>query len=220
MTISIQIVIKYKEDEGDHMPRPWSEGEKEIIRKTLLSESRKLFEKYGLQKTTVDEIVHAAQISKGSFYLFYQSKEELYFDVLEAVEQEFREKMFENVFQPGTSRRESFKAFLNQMIELLTTMPLYKEINSSNYELLLRKLPEETLKEHIQSDQEDVSKYFAYWMDQGWMKRVDLEALNGLLLSLIHFIIHRDDFEGVNFEATTELWIDALASYLIIEEKE
>lgn len=202
------------------MPKAWSEGEKELIRKALLREGRKLFEKYGLQKTTVDEIVHAVRISKGSFYLFYQSKEELYFDVLEAVEQEFREKMFENVFQPGISRRESFKAFLNQMIELLTTMPLYKEINSSNYELLLRKLPEETLKEHMKNDQEDVSKYFSYWMDQGWMKRVEMEALNGLLLSLIHFIIHRDDFEGVNFEAATELWIDALASYLIIEENE
>jgi AcrR family transcriptional regulator len=200
------------------MPRPWSEQEKEIIRKTLINEARKLFEKYGLQKTTVDEIVSAARISKGSFYLFYQSKEELYFDVLEEVESEVRKKIFEKVFQPGMNKRESFKAFLNEMIELLTTMPLYKEINSSNYELLLRKLPEETLKNHVQSDQEDVSKFFAYWMDQGWMKRVDIEALNGLLLSLIQFVIHRDDFEGINFEATIELWIDALASYLIIEK--
>jgi AcrR family transcriptional regulator len=202
------------------MPRPWSKQEKEVIRKTLLNEARKLFEKYGLQKTTVDEIVNAAHISKGSFYIFYQSKEELYFDVLEDVESEFREKMFENVFQPEMSKRECFKAFLNQMVELLTTMPLYKEINSSNYELLLRKLPEKTLKEHILNDQEDISKYFSYWMEQGWMKKVDMGALNGLLLSLIHFIIHRDDFEGTNYEAAMELWIDALANYLIIEENE
>lgn len=202
------------------MPRPWSEKEKEIIRKTLLVEAKRLFEKYGLQKTTVDEIVRASNISKGSFYIFYQSKEELYFDVLENVESEFREKMFENVFQPGMSRRESFKSFLNQMIELLITMPLYKEITSSNYELLLRKLPEETLEKHIQRDQEDVSKFFNYWMDQGWMRRVDIDGLNGLLLSLIHFVIHRDDFEGANFEAGTKLWVDALASYLIIDEEE
>jgi AcrR family transcriptional regulator len=202
------------------MPRPWSKQEKEVIKKTLLREGKKLFEKYGLQKTTVDEIVNSARISKGSFYLFYQSKEELYFDVLENVEQEFREKLFENAFKSGKNRRESFKAFLDQMIELLTTMPLYQQINSANYELLLRKLPEETLKKHIESDQEDVSKYFGYWMEQGWMKRVDMEALNGLLLSLVQFIIHRDDFEGKNFEATKDLWIDALASYLIIEENE
>jgi len=202
------------------MPRPWSEKEKEIIKKTLLVEARRLFEKYGLQKTTVDEIVRAANISKGSFYIFYQSKEELYFDVLEEVEREFKDKMFKNAFKPDMNRRKSFKSFLNQMIELLITMPLYKEITSSNYELLLRKLPEETLEKHIQRDQEDVSKFFNYWMDQGWMRRVDIDALNGLLLSLIHFVIHRDDFEGANFEAGTKLWVDALASYLIIDEEE
>jgi AcrR family transcriptional regulator len=202
------------------MPKAWSKEEKEIIRKNLINESRKLFEKYGLQKTTVDEIVRAARISKGSFYLFYGSKEELYFDVLETVEGEFREKLFENAFKPQKNKRKSFKSFLNQMIELLITMPLYKEINSTNYELLLQKLPDETLKKHIESDQEDISKYFRYWMEQGWMRNVDMEALNGLLLSLIYLVIHRDDFEGTNFEATKELWIDTLASYLIIEEKE
>jgi AcrR family transcriptional regulator len=200
------------------MPKAWSKQEKEIIRKNLINKSMKLFEKYGLQKTTVDEIVRAAGISKGSFYLFYGSKEELYFDVLETVEGEFREKMFENAFKTEKNKRKSFKAFLNQMIELLITMPLYREINSTNYELLLQKLPEETLKKHIESDQEDISKYFRYWMEQGWMRKVDMEALNGLLLSLIYLVIHRDDFEGTNFEATKELWIDALASYLITEE--
>lgn len=201
------------------MPRPWSKEEKKVIKKSLLKEARKLFEKYGLQKTTVDEIVKAAQISKGSFYLFYQSKEELYFDVLETVEQEFKEKLFENVFKAGMDKHESFKLFLRQMAELLTTTPLYQEINSSNYELLLRKLPEETLKKHMKRDQENASKYFAYWMDQGWMRKVDLEALNGLLLSFIHFIMHREDF-GDNFEATKELWIDSLSSYLITKENE
>ncbi|MEL7670925.1 TetR/AcrR family transcriptional regulator [Methanobacterium sp.] len=200
------------------MPKAWSKQEKEIIRKNLINKSMKLFEKYGLQKTTVDEIVRAAGISKGSFYLFYGSKEELYFDVLETVEGEFREKMFENAFKTEKNKRKSFKAFLNQMIELLITMPLYREINSTNYELLLQKLPEETLKKHIESDQEDISKYFRYWMEQGWMRKVDMEALNGLLLSLIYLVIHRDDFEGTNFEATKELWIDALASYLITKE--
>ena len=202
------------------MPKAWSKQEKEIIKKTIINESKKLFEKYGLQKTTVDEIVRAARISKGSFYLFYGSKEELYFDVLETVEGEFREKMFENAFKTEKNKRKSFKAFLNQMIDLLITMPLYKEINSTNYELLLQKLPDETLKKHIESDQEDISKYFSYWMEQGWMRKVDMEALNGLLLSLIYIVIHRDDFEGTNFEATKELWIDALASYLITDKNE
>ncbi len=201
------------------MPKAWSEREKELIKKTLLSEGKKLFEKYGLQKTTVDEIVNAAQISKGSFYIFYQSKEELYFDVLDSAERELREKIFENVFKPGINRRDSFISFLSQMVEVLTTMPLYEQMNAANYELLLRKLPEETLQKHMDRDQENVAKYFIDWMDNGWMRKVDLEALNGLLLALIQFVMHREEF-GENFEATKDLWIDAISSYLINEDKE
>jgi len=202
------------------MPKAWSEREKKVKKKTLLFEAKKLFEKYGIQKTTVDEIVKAAHISKGSFYLFYQSKEELYFDVLESVEQESREKIFKDFFKPGINRLESFKSFLHQMVDVLTTTPMYKQINSSNYELLLRKLPEETLQRHMKRDQENVSKYFVYWIDKGWMRRVDLEALNGLLLSFVQLVLHREEFDDVNFEATKELWIDAISSYLITEENE
>ena len=201
------------------MPKAWSEREKELIKKTLLSEGKTLFEKYGLQKTTVDNIVHAAQISKGSFYIFYKSKEELYFDVLDSTEHELREKIFENVFKPGINRQDSFKSFLNQMVKVLTSMPLYEQINSANYELLLRKLPEETLQKHMDRDQENVAKYFVEWMDKSWMRKVDLEALNGLLLALIQFVMHREEF-GENFEATKELWIDAISSYLITENEE
>jgi AcrR family transcriptional regulator len=200
------------------MPKAWSEREKEYIKKTLLSEGKTLFEKYGLQKTTVDEIVNAAQISKGSFYIFYQSKEELYFDVLDSAEQELREKIFENVFKPRLNRQDSFKSFLRRMVEVLTTIPLYGQMNSANYELLLRKLPEEALQKHMDKDRENVAKYFVDWMDQGWMRKVDLEALNGLLLALIQFVMHREEF-GENFEATKELWIDAISSYLIKDDK-
>jgi len=48
------------------MPKAWSKQEKEIIRKNLINKSMKLFEKYGLQKTTVDEIVRAAGIDRKS----------------------------------------------------------------------------------------------------------------------------------------------------------
>jgi AcrR family transcriptional regulator len=201
------------------MPKAWSEREKEFIKKTLLSEGKTLFEKYGLHKTTVDEIVNAAQISKGSFYIFYQSKEELYFDVLDSVEQELREKIFENLFKPELDRRDSFKSFLLQMVEILTTMPIYEQMNAANYELLLRKLPEETLQNHMNRDQENLAKYFVDWMDKGWMRKVDPDALNGLLLALIQFVMHREEF-GENFEATKELWIEAISYYLITDDQE
>jgi AcrR family transcriptional regulator len=201
------------------MPKAWNEREKELVRKAMYEEGRKLFEKYGLRKTTVDEIVRAARISKGSFYLFFDSKEELYFDILEKAELEFKEKLFSEVFTPGKTRRESFRRFLAQMFELLTTMPIYRQLSSSDYDYLLRKLPENALKKHMKHDQDETARYFQHWMEQGWMRKVDMAGLNGLLLSLIYFILHRDDFGEKNFTAARKLWIEMLTTYLVPEEE-
>lgn len=199
------------------MPKAWDEKEKELIKATLIKEGRSIFEKFGIQKTTVDEIVKASQISKGAFYFFYDSKEALYLDVLDNAQHEFREILFNNVFQVGVSRRESFKLFFYKMIELINTIPIYTQLNSSLFEYLSRKLPDDILNEKLKKEPEDTNRFFSQWMEQGWMKRVDLKALNGMLLEFVIFIKRRDEMDKQNFEAVKELWIDMLSNYLVLE---
>jgi AcrR family transcriptional regulator len=201
------------------MPRAWSEREKGLVKKSLQQEGKKLFEKYGLQKTTVEEIVRASRISKGAFYLFYPSKEALYFDILETMERELHQKIYGEVPQPGETKRESFRKFLRSVVDVLTTAPLYRQLSSSDYEYLLRKVPEETVNAHVRNDLAETARYFGSWMEKGWMRRVDPQALNGILLSLFYFVMHREDFGGAGFEAARDLWIDMLSTYLIPEEK-
>ena len=62
------------------MPRS-TEQEKEIINRKLLIEGEKLFAAHGLKKVTVDDLVAAVNISKGSFYAFSPSKEHLYVEI-------------------------------------------------------------------------------------------------------------------------------------------
>ena len=62
------------------LPR-FTEQEKEIINSKLLIEGEKLFSLHGLKKVTVDDLAAAVNISKGSFYAFYPSKEHLYVEI-------------------------------------------------------------------------------------------------------------------------------------------
>jgi AcrR family transcriptional regulator len=202
------------------MPKAWNDQEKELIQKNLKEEGKKLFERYGLQKTTVDEIVQAARISKGGFYLLYKSKEELYFDIIETVEYELRQQLFHEMIQPGMTRHDAFKNFLKRMIDFLVNEPIFRQLNSLDYERLLRKLPEEAIERHIKRDTENISQYLSSWVERGWIKDVDSEALNGLFLSLFYLIIHRNEIVRINFEATIELWIDMLSHYLVLEDEE
>ena len=53
------------------MPKSYSEQEREYIRKRLKEEAAKCLARYGVRRTTVDEIVKRVNIPKGTFYLFY-----------------------------------------------------------------------------------------------------------------------------------------------------
>ncbi len=200
------------------MPKAWSDEEKEAVKQSLIESGRKLFEKHGLRKTTVDEIAKASHISKGAFYLFHNSKEELYFEILEITERDFKQAAFRNLELSEMSRRDTFKAFLKESIAFLTTMPIYKQISSGDLQYLMRKLPKKALDKHMRSDLEYFSQYLQPWIDKGWMRKVDPDALNGLFLSVVYFVVHRNDIGASSFEATEEILVDMIAEYLIPEE--
>ncbi len=58
------------------------EREKEQRKEEILSAAQKVFFEKGLQIATVDEIAESAELSKGTIYLYYKSKEDLYVAVL------------------------------------------------------------------------------------------------------------------------------------------
>ena len=77
----------------EHTMPKFSDKEKEMIRDRLRSEGEKLFSAHGLRKVTVDDIVQAAGIAKGSFYSFYENKEYLFMDINNEIQHKVWEKM-------------------------------------------------------------------------------------------------------------------------------
>jgi len=63
------------------MPRAFTEEERTRIRNSLIDAGRTCFLKYGIRKTTIDDLVTLAGIAKGSFYQFFKSKENLYLEL-------------------------------------------------------------------------------------------------------------------------------------------
>ena len=66
----------------------FTEQERIIIAGKLKQAARQYAAVQGVRKTTVDQLVAAADISKGAFYKFYLSKEMLFFEVLEEMHSE------------------------------------------------------------------------------------------------------------------------------------
>jgi AcrR family transcriptional regulator len=62
------------------------------LKDTIISESMKLFSSKGYVNTSITDIITAANTSKGGFYNHFQSKEDLFFDVLAKAQHIWREK--------------------------------------------------------------------------------------------------------------------------------
>jgi AcrR family transcriptional regulator len=58
------------------------EREKEHRKEEILNAAQKVFFDKGLPTATMDEIAEAAELSKGTLYLYYKSKEDLYLGVM------------------------------------------------------------------------------------------------------------------------------------------
>jgi len=58
------------------------EREKEHRKEDILDAAQKVFFEKGLATATMDEIAEAAELSKGTLYLYYKSKEDMYLGVM------------------------------------------------------------------------------------------------------------------------------------------
>lgn len=79
--------------------------EKEQRRNAILNASRKLFFEKGFRHVTVENIARKAELSKGSVYLYFSSKEEIYTQILLSDIDKFNKKSSQ-IFQNGKSAAE------------------------------------------------------------------------------------------------------------------
>ena len=113
-----------------------------MIRERLLEQGYRQFSAYGLKKTNVEELAGAAGISKGAFYLFYESKEALFMDVIEeTAEKRFRQEVLAAVDLPGPSPRARLLAVLQKAFAMFKTIPILQFFTGSDYDLLFRRIP-------------------------------------------------------------------------------
>ena len=107
------------------MPKPYTEKERQYITDKLKKEAGDCLKKYGVKKTTVDELVKRAGIPKGTFYLFYRSKEELLLQVIN----EWQSELHDELLKKAEILKGSISAY--GLTELL--FDIYKKVDRSGF---------------------------------------------------------------------------------------
>lgn len=202
----------------DQMPGGFTEEEKEQIINDLIEEGTKLFSIYGLKKTTIRDLTKAVGISQGSFYKFFNSKEELYFEILDKEGQRLRKELMKYSELVKENPRKGIKKILLEAYTSLEKNDLFKDLFSENtYEILVRKLPEEKIEEHIKMDFSEIIPLIKEGQKKQIIKNENPEAITGILHSLFFITLHKDDIGDKAFNNSFDLLIDLIVDGLVID---
>lgn len=199
------------------MPKAFSAQERVIIQQRLLDQGFRLFSAYGLSKTSVDELAQAAGISKGAYYLFYDSKEALFMDVMEQVERRFRQEILAAVDLPGPSPRVRLVSVFKKAFAMLKSLPILQFTTGKDYDLLFRRIPSERLQQHFASDQDFIVDLIARCQQAGIPIQVSAEEVSGLMYPLVLSILHKDEFKYAAFDRSIDLFLELVAAYCLGE---
>jgi AcrR family transcriptional regulator len=199
------------------MPKGFTEHEKELIRKRLVKEGYKQFSAYGLKKTNIEELARAAKISKGAFYLFYESKEALFMDVAELAEQRFRQEVLAMIDLPGPSPRARLCAVFQKAFALLKTIPVLQFLTGSDYDLLFRRVPAEKLEEHMANDRLFFDELVTRCRNAGIPIRARPEEFLSLLYPLVLAALREDDLGGDRSLGSIDPLLELVAAFCLGE---
>ena len=200
------------------MPKTFTEKEKEIIRNTLIQKGSELFSKYGLKKTSITELTNAAGIAQGTFYNFYDSKEELYFEILE-LEEANSEQDLEEILKSSTTAKEALRKIIKGTFKFFETNQFIRRIyDSKDYELMVRKLPPEKLENHQISDTLRVLNIIKRMQQKNELIKTRPEVISGLLRAIIILYFHQDEIGKDVFPEVTDLLADIVADGLVNEK--
>jgi len=193
------------------MPKIYTEEEKEKIRESLRKNASNCLAIYGVKKTTVDELVKRAGIPKGTFYLFYKNKEELFFDVL----LNFSSRM-ENMYLQMLQNLDE-NHIVTSLTDVFTeiAIQIYKEgifrfLSSSEMELVERRLDDKSVENANLMRKEMLKNLFSYFsIDDD----SDISSFSDGFRAVMYILLHADRIPG--FEKTLRFIIRGLVLQMV-----
>ena len=197
------------------MPRAFSADERKNIESQIRAAGRDQFARLGLRKTTVSDLARSAAIAKGSFYLFFPSKEALLSSILQEEEADLRREVREQMARPYRSARDRFAHFLKLHFQSLDAHPLLRMLRDPiELAALSRSLPPDAFEQAQADDDAFFMRFISQWQRDGAVNPQTQEAMEGLGRALRTLNLHRDLIGEARFAALTELLVEGLAEAL------
>jgi len=197
------------------MPKAFSEHEREIVNAAMLDVGAALLRQKGIRQVTIEDITKGANIAKGSFYSFYDSREELFWDIIKREEQQLIEQIMVVSAEDIGIKTKVKKIFYDLFLEdgcIVYYLP------QTDIEYITRKLPPDLIQSDMKSGQDIVKTLLSMCGLDASQESVEI------LITMIHSLqfVSSSDFlqTGMARKKMLGIMVDAFADYLGGEETE
>lgn len=193
------------------MPRHFSEIERENIRSELIRVGLELFERYGIDKTNIEDITNKVGIAKGSFYAFFNSKGDLFMEIYSVEREKVQEKAVAIFRDFDGEIDEIIKSYVLYLRQALKERPILNIVYDSNALMMISdKSVRERLLHYNRLINDQMTELIQGWMDRRGPFSVEARIVTSMLRS-INFLQFHDYAIGDDvFEETVSTLTEAV----------
>jgi AcrR family transcriptional regulator len=195
-------------------PRAFSEADRVRIRECVIDVAGEHFARFGYRRASVADIAVECGIGKGSLYLFFASKAELFLAVALRVEEAHRRWLLDEMNADFPTARDRLRHFLRFSADALAENPLLSVLTDpQEAAALMRDLPADAQAGLRQSDDEFFADLVNGWQRAGILTSVDPALFAALPRAIVALMMQREII-GDAYPRVLDLVIDALAAAL------
>lgn len=195
------------------MPR-FNDREKEAIRNKIIETAMICFTTAGIRKTSFEDLTRPAGIPKSSFYIFFESKEALYLELLFAEVPKVWQRV-QSAYEQAETAAEKIEMLLRTSIEAVQETPLSQRLmtHPEDLQYLTNRLRPEDLVRQEQEARLPLIQLVTQGQEDSIFIDEKAEVIAGVLRSVTMLILHKDDI-GKEYPEVLELTIKLIAKGL------
>lgn len=191
------------------MPNAFTEEESKRIRQELILEGISLSKELGVQKMSVEKLTAAVGIAKGSFYLFFGSKEDFILEVAAYASEETQKMLLKKLNGRTQMSAHEFMEFFNEYLH--SDLDLMNGLTVSDFYWL-----KNHIKKQVLFDPDMQIKTAQFWLSliSNVREGVDTGTFVNLIKSIYAIREHSDTMVTASLENSVQILLHTIEIYI------
>lgn len=186
------------------------EEKKQAQRQAIMEVAQVHFERFGYKRAVIDDIVREVGIAKGTFYLYFKSKDQLLFELISQSRHEMLEKFMAAIGQEKTAEGQ-IRVIIEMSFQAFEDYPLLARLIAEDpeFRIVTKMMEQPSAQEEMRQALAKMQALLKAGMDSGELREdLDLKIVPMVvgMLKFLHYYTGLLDKHGV----TRKQFIDGL----------